>query len=102
DLERIRIHYLGRKGALTAIVEGIGALPKEERPAAGKAANEAKRAIEQALAEKSEQLEAGRLADLAELESIDVTFPAPPLNRGRLHPLTRMQREIETILAGIG
>jgi phenylalanyl-tRNA synthetase alpha chain len=102
ELERIRIQYLGRKGALTAIVEGIGALPKEERPAAGKAANEAKRAIEQALAERAQKLEEARLADLAELDAIDVTFPAPPLERGKLHPLTRVQREIEEILAGIG
>ena len=102
DLERIRIQYLGRKGALTGIVEGIGALPKDERPAAGKAANEAKRALEQALGERAEQLETARLADLAELDAVDVTFPAPPLNRGRLHPLTRVQREIEQILAGIG
>ena len=102
ELERIRIQYLGRKGALTAIVEGIGALPKEERPAAGKAANEAKRAIEQALAERAQKLEEARLADLAELDAIDVTFPAPPPERGKLHPLTRVQREIEEILAGIG
>jgi phenylalanyl-tRNA synthetase alpha chain len=102
DLERIRIQYLGRKGALTTIVEGIGALPKEERPAAGKAANEAKRAIEQAIADRGEKLEQARLADLAELDSIDVTFPAPQLPRGKLHPLTRVQREIEQTLAAIG
>jgi phenylalanyl-tRNA synthetase alpha chain len=102
DLERIRIQYLGRKGALTSIVEGIGALPKEERPAAGKAANEAKRAIEQALFDQAEKLEQARLADLAELDSIDVTFPAPALPRGKLHPLTRVQREIEQTLAAIG
>jgi phenylalanyl-tRNA synthetase alpha chain len=102
DLERIRIQYLGRKGALTSIVEGIGALPKEERPGAGKAANEAKRAIEQALSDQAEKLEQSRLADLVELDSIDVTFPAPRLPRGKLHPLTRVQRQIEETLAAIG
>jgi phenylalanyl-tRNA synthetase alpha chain len=102
ELERIRLQYLGRKGALTAIVEGIGALPKEERATVGKAANDAKRAINEALESAAQRLEAARLADLAELEAIDVTFPAPPLERGKLHPLTRVQREIETVLAGIG
>jgi phenylalanyl-tRNA synthetase alpha chain len=102
DLERIRVQYLGRKGALTAVIEGIGALPQQERPLAGKAANEARRAIEQALSERAQKLEAARLRDLAELESVDVTFPAPPLDRGKLHPLTRVEREIEQILASIG
>jgi len=102
-LERIRLDYLGRgSGRLTALLESIGTLPKEERPAAGKAGNEAKNRIEAALAERVAELERGRLDDLAELESIDVTFPAPPLPMGRLHVLTQVQRELEEILGGIG
>jgi phenylalanyl-tRNA synthetase alpha chain len=102
ELERIRVEHLGRKGPLAALVEGIASLPREERPAAGKAANEAKRAIEAALAERAEQLAARRLESIGETEAIDVTFPAPPLERGRLHVLTRVQREIESVMETLG
>ncbi|HEX6350988.1 MAG TPA: phenylalanine--tRNA ligase subunit alpha [Candidatus Dormibacteraeota bacterium] len=102
-LERIRLDYLGRgSGRLSALLEAIGSLPKEERPAAGKAGNEAKNRIEAALAARAEELERRRLDDLAELESIDVTFPAPELKMGRLHVLTQVQRELEEILGHIG
>ena len=102
-LERIRLDYLGRgSGRLSALLEQIGSLPKEQRPAAGKAGNDAKNRIEVALGARAEELERRRLDDLAELEAIDVTFPAPPLKTGRLHVLTQVQRELEEILAGIG
>lgn len=103
DLERIRLDYLGRSsGRITTILETIGALPAEQRPVVGKAANEAKRAVEAALEARAEELERERLADLAETDAIDVTFPAPPLRMGHLHVLTQVQAELELILAGIG
>ena len=102
DLERIRIEFLGRKGRLSSLLEGLKDLTKEERPEAGRKANEAKRSLETALGARVEQLESDRLADLAQTEAVDVTFPAAPLRRGTVHILNRVQREIETILAGIG
>lgn len=101
-LELVRVEYLGRKGRLNAVLDSVKELPKEERPAAGKAANDAKRAIEAALTARAGALERARLGDLAETEAIDVTFPAPPLERGAIHVLTRIQREIETILEELG
>src|SRR5207302_4002793 len=89
-------------GRLSALLEQIGSLPKEKRPAVGKAGNDAKNRIEVALGARAEELERRRLDDLAELEAIDVTFPAPPLKTGRLHVLTQVQRELEEILAGTG
>lgn len=103
ELERIRLDYLGRSsGRISALLEQIGALSKEERPAAGKAANEAKRAVEAALQVRAEELERERLAGLGESEAIDVTFPAPPLPAGHLHVITQVQRELESILEAIG
>ncbi len=103
ELERIRLDYLGRSsGRITSLLEQIAQLPKEERPVAGKAANDAKRAVEAALTERAQQLEHERLADLAESDAIDVTFPAPPLPTGHIHVMTQVQRELETILEAIG
>jgi phenylalanyl-tRNA synthetase alpha chain len=102
-LERIRLDYLGRgSGRISALLESIGTLPKEQRADAGKAANQAKKQVETALAERTATLERRRLDQLAEAEAIDVTFTAPAPAMGRLHVLTQVQRELEQILGGIG
>lgn len=103
ELDRTEVEYLGRKsGHVSKLLEGIGSLAPAERAALGKAANEAKRTIEAALAARRAQLESARLADLAETEAIDVTFPGPPLGRGHVHVLTQVQRQIETVLESLG
>ena len=103
ELETIALDYLGRKsGQITKLLTGIGQLPPAERAALGQSANEAKRAIEAALTNRRAELEGARLADIAETEAIDVTFPGPPLGRGHLHVLTQVQRQIETVLESLG
>lgn len=102
-LSRIELEYLGRKsGAVSKLLSNIGKLGPEERAALGKAANDAKRAIEGALAARRADLEQTRLADLAETEAIDITFPGPPLGRGHIHVLTQVRRQIETVLESLG
>jgi phenylalanyl-tRNA synthetase alpha chain len=103
DLERIEVEYLGRKsGQISRMLDGIGKLEPAQRAELGKAANEAKRTIEVALATRRTELDTARLADLAETEAIDVTFPGPPLGRGHIHVLTQVRRQIETVLESLG
>jgi phenylalanyl-tRNA synthetase alpha chain len=103
ELETIALDYLGRKsGQLTRLLSGIGQMAPAERAALGQAANEAKRTIEAALAAQRAELEGARLADIAETEAIDITFPGPPLGRGHIHVLTQVQRQIETVLESLG
>ncbi len=103
ELARIEQEYLGRKsGRLSRVLANIGQLPPAEKATLGKDANEAKRAIEAALAARRAELETARLADLAETEAIDITFPGPPANRGHIHVLTQVRRQIETVLESLG
>jgi phenylalanyl-tRNA synthetase alpha chain len=103
ELETITLDYLGRKsGQITKLLTGIGQLAPDQRAALGQSANEAKRAIEAALASRREELEGARLADIAETEAIDVTFPGSPIGRGHIHVLTQVQRQIETVLESLG
>ena len=103
DLERIEVEYLGRKsGRVSKLLEGIGSLAPDQKAALGKAVNDAKRAIEAGLAARRAGLEQSRLADLAETEAIDITFPGPQLGRGHIHVLTQVQRQIETVLESLG
>lgn len=102
ELERLRVEFLGTKSELMAIPRSFGGLPEEQRAAAGQAFNAAKTAITEALTARSEALARARLSDLATTEAIDVTFPGRPPASGRLHVLTVVQREIETVMETMG
>lgn len=94
DLEQWRIRYLGKKGALTAILRQLGTLPAEERRIVGQAANETKAALESGLAERERALQEMARARAMERERIDVTLPGRPLALGQVHPTTRVLKEI--------
>jgi len=100
ELERLRVQYLGRKGALTGILRGLGGLDPEDRRRLGQEANRAKEALEEALEEARRALKeaARRAATLA----VDVTLPGRRLPRGRVHPLNRIMAEVCDIFLHLG
>ena len=94
--------YLGKRGGITAALRQIGKLPAEERPQAGRAANEIRRFLEEAYAEKEEELKRIALARTVTEAAVDVTLPGRPTSLGRLHVITQTLREIYRILAKMG
>ena len=102
DLEQIRIQYLGKKGELTAVLRGMGALSAEERPLIGQLANEVRATIEAALEERATQMKAAALEAQLSREKIDVTMPGTAPAVGHKHPLTLVQRDLEDIFIGMG
>src|SRR5512141_433018 len=102
QLEQAKARFLGKAGALTDLLKGLGKLPAEERREAGSRINAAKDELEAALDQRRDALAQRRLdARLAE-EALDVTLPGRGSGRGRLHPLTRTQDRIEAIFRSIG
>jgi len=102
ELEQIRIQYLGKKGELTAVLRGMGALSAEERPIVGQLANEVRAEIESAIKLKAEAQKNAELEKKLASEKIDVTLPSNVPTAGKLHPLTQVQRTIEDIFIGMG
>ncbi len=102
QLESWRVTYLGRNSALMQIFDRLGQLPKEERPLIGKRANEIKRALEAALAERDKALEQAALSAALQTERLDVTLPGRWTRRGRLHPATQTLRQIYRIFGEMG
>ncbi len=102
DLEALRVRLLGRKGEITAQLKALGSLPPQERPAAGKAVNQAKQALGAAIAARKKELGERRLdAELSE-GGIDVSLPGRGIMPGAQHPLTRTIQRIRDILTGAG
>jgi len=101
-LEQVRVRYLGRKGALAAILRELADLDPAERPAIGKVANEVKQRLEAALAAQREAIEAVAQQAAVVAERVDVTLPGRPVPMGRLHPSTRILRRICQIWSDMG
>ena len=97
-----RVKYLGKKGELTSILRGMGALTNEERPVIGKLANEVRENIEQALGLKMDTLKEADKYGRLNKETIDITLPGKPFQIGGRHPLTRVLDEIKEIFLGLG
>ncbi len=102
SLEAWRVKHLGRNAQLAELMTGLGALPAAEKPLAGKRANEVKRALEAAFAEKAEGLRQAELAQAAERDAVDVTLPGRPAPAGRLHPNTVVLRRLYAVFADMG
>ena len=101
-LDNVRIKYLGKKGALTIALKGMGKLSKEERPIIGKLANEVREEIEKALSHQKEVLEKKEIDARIKQEGIDVSLPGKKHLTGRLHPLTTTINELKEIFLGMG
>ncbi|RJR41920.1 MAG: phenylalanine--tRNA ligase subunit alpha [Deltaproteobacteria bacterium] len=100
DLERLRVKYLGRKGALTQILRGLGQLDPESRRRAGQEANAVKLALEEGLEQALKALKTA--ARLAAVPAVDVTLPGRRLPQGRLHPITQVNQEVCDIFLHLG
>src|ERR1700733_10926454 len=77
-LANVRIQYLGRKAELPNLLRNVAELPPAERAATGKAANEARKALEAAIEQRERQLAAHELDQRLERDRVDVTLPGAP------------------------
>ena len=103
ELSELNTSVLGRNGALTAILRTMGKLSAERRAQLGKAANEVKQSIAEALEARKAMLDAFAEQKRIEDETVDVTLPGIiELPSGKLNPLTKVYREIRDALVGLG
>ncbi|GAB6926820.1 phenylalanine--tRNA ligase subunit alpha [Paenibacillus sp. JCM 10914] len=102
QLNDLRVKYLGKKGALTEILRGMGALSAEERPVIGQVANDVRGAIEEVIAGKQEAFLQQETEERLRAEKVDVTLPGRKLTQGAVHPLSKVIQDIEDIFIGMG
>src|SRR4051812_20537543 len=102
-LEELRVRYLGRKAELPNLLRGVADPPPQERGAVGKAANQARQALDRLIAERGEGLAVAELDARLRADRVDVTLPGAPARAvGGLHLLTATRREIEDVFLGLG
>jgi len=101
-LDSVRVRFLGKKGALTGLLKQLGQLPAEQRRSAGQAVNQAKQALEQAIAEREAFLASEHLRQRLAEERIDVTLPGRARDPGGPHPVSRTLDRILDLFNQLG
>ena len=101
-LEELRVKYLGKKGELTSVMKGMGALSAEERPVIGQLANEVRDFIGGVLDDKRSALLSEEAEKKILAETIDVTIPGKRPAFGKTHPLTTVLNDLNEIFIGMG
>jgi len=94
--------YLGKKGALTLALRSVGDLPREERPAFGRAGNELKGKLEAAYQACAQAVAQAEMERELEQGALDVTLPGRPIGPGHLHITTQTLRQLTAIFAEMG
>lgn len=102
ELNDLRVKYLGKKGALTEILRGMGSLSAEERPIIGQVGNDVRGSIESVIEAKQAEFQKAETEARLQAETLDVTLPGTKLPQGALHPLTKVAQEMEDIFVGLG
>jgi len=101
-LDAVRVSFLGKKGELTARLKSLGALPGNERAAAGQEINKAKQALQTLLNARRDALESAVLEQKLAADAVDVSLPGRGRSTGGRHPVSRAQARIERIFTNAG
>jgi phenylalanyl-tRNA synthetase alpha chain len=101
-LENSKARFLGKSGALTDLLKGLGKLAASERPVAGARINEAKQKLEAALDARRDALAQEKLAGQLAAEALDVSLPGRGQGAGGLHPITLTIDRIEALFRSLG
>lgn len=101
-LQSLRVKFLGKKGELTAIMKGIGALSPEERPLIGQVINAVRDRLEEGFENAAISVRERLKNEKLSSELLDVTLPGRRTPAGTKHPVTLVIEEICDIFAGLG
>jgi phenylalanyl-tRNA synthetase alpha chain len=101
-LDALRVHVLGKSGALTKLLKELGGEPAETRRARGAALNSLRDELTQAIEAKRAALEEAAIETRLASERIDITLPPVPETPGSIHPISRTMEEMAAIFGAMG
>lgn len=102
QLEEIRVNYLGKKGLVTELFSNLKNLSAEEKKSFGASINKVRDEVTKKIDDKKEAFETAELNEKLSGEKIDLSAPVRKDNRGLIHPISKVKREIEEIFASLG
>jgi phenylalanyl-tRNA synthetase alpha chain len=101
-LEAVRVHALGKSGAVTGLLKTLGGMSAEERQVEGPRIHALREAVTAAIADRKAGLEAAALDARLAGERLDMTLPVDLPPRGSVHPVSQVMDELAEIFADMG
>jgi len=101
-LDSVRVHALGKQGAVTGLLKSLGAMSPEERQTTGARIHALREAVTEAIATRKASLEASALEAKLASETIDMTLPVDGVAAGSVHPVSQVMDELAEIFADMG
>ena len=101
-LRAIDARLFGKKGEVLLLLKSVSSLPADERPQAGRAANQLKVELQELLSQRLAEVAERELARELSATDFDPTEPGPPQPRGTLHPITVVQNELVDLFSSLG
>jgi len=101
-LESLRVHALGKTGAITGLLKSLGGMSPEERQVTGPRIHGLREAVTEALVARKRVLEAGVLNERLARETLDMSLPADVAPMGSVHPVSQVMDELAEIFADLG
>jgi phenylalanyl-tRNA synthetase alpha chain len=101
-LEAVRVHALGKQGAVTGLLKTLGGMSPDERQAQGPRIHGLREAVTEALAGRKAGLEKAALDARLASETVDLTLPAEAVPPGSVHPVSQVMDELAEIFADLG
>lgn len=98
SLKEVELLYLSRKGKLSKLMRRLGGLSLEDKRVLGPLANKLKKELE----DLRKKLENNFLGKMKDMGAVDITLPAQELERGHIHPITKIQRDLEELFTSLG
>ncbi|HIE69324.1 MAG TPA: phenylalanine--tRNA ligase subunit alpha, partial [Planctomycetes bacterium] len=98
----LEARLFGQKGEVLEMVRSVTSLPREERPAFGKAANGVKLTVDKALAARKDGFAQIELNKELNATDFDPTEPGPRARTGAMHPITIVQNELVDLFTSLG
>lgn len=102
ELDALRVRYMGKKGILTQELKQLGGLSMEERKSRGAALNTLGEKISLAISQLKATMQEKAMADRLASEGLDLTLPTPPVDAGKVHPITQVKNELVAIFSTMG
>ena len=102
DLAAIEREFIGKDGVVARQLAAIPDLPPAERKDAGQSANRLKQAVLAALEGARASLAGAALDAERAAVGFDRTLPSPRIERGGLHPIVQVTRELEDLFTSMG
>ena len=102
SLEAVRVHALGKQGAVTGLLKTLGAMSPEERQTEGPKIHGLRERVTAAIAARKDALETAALDARLVTETLDMSLPAPEAPQGSVHPVSQVMDELAEIFADMG